>query len=122
MHFVYKSHTLSQLTSPEFTHPYTTKSAQERLFQTYQQVQHRMYHLTETQHITNDIKPHSVYYHRSDTETVIGWHMTEQFDLFAIFSPLVTKISAIKGCNMLLKWVRQEEDNLFILTSPVWGK
>jgi hypothetical protein len=64
-------------------------------------------------------KPHKVYYHRSESEVVVAWLATG-FDLYACFAPLVNKPDAIRGCNMLLKWIKQEESNLFINSTPVW--
>jgi len=112
LHFVYKWHEKEQMTQPEFGPPYNTPKQQKRLFRLYQQIHHTM-------HMLGEDKPHKVYYYRSDTEVVIGW-VTTSFDLYACFNPLVTKATAIKGCNLLLKWIKQEENNLFTLTSPVW--
>jgi hypothetical protein len=63
--------------------------------------------------------PHKVYYHISDKETIIAW-VTTGFELYATFGPLEQKSVCIKSCNMLLKWIKQEENNLFIQDSPVW--
>lgn len=113
-HFIYKSHTLSQMTSPEFSAPYTTKQERKRLFRLYQEVHQRVYLLDKD-------RPHKVYYHRSESETLVAW-VTAGFDLFAVFGPVIPKSVAIKACNTLLKWIKQDEPNLFIHTSPVWGK
>ncbi len=40
------------------------------------------------------------------------------FELYAVFSPLVTKHVVISSVNKLLKWIKKEEDRLFILSSP----
>jgi len=111
-HFLYKSHSYSQMTAPEVGPPYHTKKQRKRLFRLYQQVHHSV-------NILEKDKPHKVYYHRSESETIVAW-VTNGFDLYACFSPLVSKAAAIKGCNSLLRWIKQEENNLFILTSPVW--
>jgi hypothetical protein len=34
--------------------------------------------------------------------------------LFAVFSPFVTKLAAINSCNRLVRWLKKEEDSLFI--------
>jgi hypothetical protein len=68
---------------------------------------------------TNPGTPHKVFYHISDKETIIAW-VTTGFELYATFGPLEQKSVCIKGCNMLLKWIKQEENNLFIQDSPVW--
>jgi hypothetical protein len=42
------------------------------------------------------------------------------FEVYATFGPLVPKPTALKICNQILKWIRNEEANLFILNAPVW--
>ena len=64
-------------------------------------------------------RPHKVYYHVSEKETVVAW-VTTGFELYATFSPLESKAVAIKACNQLLQWIKAEENSLFILDSPVW--
>jgi len=45
---------------------------------------------------------------------------TSGFELYAVFGPLVTKNTAINSVNKLLKWIKKEEDRLFILNSPTF--
>lgn len=111
LHFLYKSHTNSQMCAPMIGPPFNSKKQRKRLFALYGQV-HAAVHLLES-------KPHKVYYHRSESEVVVAW-LASGFDLYACFAPLVNKPDAIRGCNMLLKWIKQEESNLFINSSPVW--
>jgi len=111
LHFLYKAHTNSQMTCPLIGPPFNSKKQRKRLFALYGQVYHAV-HLLET-------SPHKVYYHRSESEVVVAWLGTA-FDLYACFAPLVNKPDAIRGCNMLLKWMKQEESNLFITSSHVW--
>jgi len=112
LHFVYRSHTTSQMTAPHPTAPYHTKKQLTRLFRSYQRIAYSV-------HIVDETKPHKVYYERSPSENLIAW-VTKEFDLYACFSPLVSKPDAIKSCNQLLKWIKVEEPNLFILNSPIW--
>ncbi len=53
------------------------------------------------------------YFLASDWEVVFGWN-TAEFSLFAVFSPFVTKLAAINSCNRLVRWLKKEEDSLFI--------
>ena len=46
--------------------------------------------------------------------------VTAGFELYAVFGPLVTKPVAINSVNKLLKWIKKEEDRLFILNSPTF--
>ena len=45
------------------------------------------------------------------------WQVTQGFELYAVFGPLITKTSAIHAVNKLLRWIKREEDRLFILNS-----
>lgn len=42
---------------------------------------------------------------------------TSGFELYLCFSPLATKALAMSAVTKLLKWIRKEEDRLFILNS-----
>lgn len=42
--------------------------------------------------------------------------VTSGFELYLCFSPLATKAMAVAAVNKLLKWIRKEEDRLFILS------
>jgi len=112
LHFLYKAHHISQMTAPVVGPPFNTPKQHKRLFRIYEQV-HNSVHLLDSD------KPHKIYFHRSESETILAW-VTSAFDLYACFSPLVSKPNAIRACNLLLRWIKAEENNLFILNSPVW--
>lgn len=42
------------------------------------------------------------------------------FELYVTFEPLVTKPDAIEAVSKLLKWIKKEEERLFILNSPTF--
>lgn len=44
--------------------------------------------------------------------------VTQGYELFAVFEPLIDKITVINLVNKLLKWIKKEEDYLFILNAP----
>lgn len=111
-HFLFKSHSSSQVTQPKFVSPYNTKNSQKRLFRLFQEIHSSIYMLDST-------KPHKVYFRHSETETLVAW-ITSAFELFTVLSPMVTKMQAIKACNDLLKWIKTQEEELFIQNSPVW--
>ncbi|CAL1532083.1 unnamed protein product [Lymnaea stagnalis] len=106
-HFLYKARSTSQYTSPELEAPYNTKEEQERLFGLY-------YYLHDRIHTSG--RPLKILFHVGPYETLLGW-VTPGFELFAVFGPLVTKITAIHAVNKLLRWIKKEEDRLFILSS-----
>ena len=45
---------------------------------------------------------------------------TQTFEIYATFDPITEKGDAFAAVNKLLKWVRKEENNLFILSSPTF--
>ncbi|KAK3102519.1 hypothetical protein FSP39_011920 [Pinctada imbricata] len=106
-HFLYKSRSTAQYTSPEVEAPYLGTEEQERLFGLYQYLHHRIH---------TSARPLKILYHVGPHETLLGW-ITQGFELYAVFGPLVTKPSAIHSINKLLKWIKREEDRLFILNS-----
>ena len=40
---------------------------------------------------------------------------------FAVFGPLESLPVVIKGCNVILQWIKGEENNIFVLDSPVFN-
>lgn len=42
--------------------------------------------------------------------------VTGAFELYMCYSPLGTKASAVDAIHKLMRWIRKEEDRLFILT------
>ncbi|KAH9504805.1 Vacuolar fusion protein MON1 A [Bulinus truncatus] len=106
-HFLYKSRSTAQYTSPELEAPYNTKEEKERLFGLY-------YYLHDRIHTSG--RPLKILFHVGVYETLLGW-VNQGFELYAVFGPLVTKISAIHAVNKLLRWIKKEEDRLFILSS-----
>ncbi|XP_048739564.1 vacuolar fusion protein MON1 homolog A-like isoform X2 [Ostrea edulis] len=106
-HFLYKSRSTAQFTSPEIEAPYLKPEEQERLFGLYLYLHHRI-HMTD--------RPLKILYHVGQHETLLGW-LTQGFELYAVFGPLVTKPVAIAAINKLLRWIKKEEERLFILSS-----
>ncbi|XP_064111895.1 vacuolar fusion protein MON1 homolog [Macrobrachium nipponense] len=109
-HFLYKSKTTAQFTCPEFTPPYHTEQEQKRLYGLYQLLHHRVH---------SAARPLKMVYMVMDTETLVGW-VTKEFELYAALEPLVTKNNAIVFVNKLLRWIKNEENKLFILNSPTF--
>ncbi|XP_005090495.1 protein SAND [Aplysia californica] len=106
-HFLYKSRSIAQYTSPELEAPYHTKEEQQRLFDLYHYLHDRIH--TSGRQL-------KILFHVGPYETLLGW-VTQGFELYAVFGPLVTKTIAIHAVNKLLRWIKKEEDRLFILSS-----
>jgi len=63
-HFIYKSRSTSQLTSPDYSAPYTSTQEQTRLFTFYQWVHNRMHSPTRALKIL---------FHVGKYESILGW-------------------------------------------------
>ncbi|XP_072102681.1 vacuolar fusion protein MON1 homolog B-like isoform X2 [Mobula birostris] len=114
-HFMYKPldvpenhRQLTQYASPEMKAPYYTEEERERLFDLYQYLHGRVHSAS---------RPLRLVYHVAAKETLLAW-VTPRFELYACFSPLVTKGGAIGLLTLLLRWLRKEEGNLFLCAPP----
>ena len=63
-HFLYKSKSTAQYTSPELEAPYLTADQQERLFGLYHYLHHRIH---------SSARPLKILYHVGQYETLLGW-------------------------------------------------
>lgn len=109
-HFLYKSKSSGLLTSPAMVAPYDTDQERKRLVELYQYLHGRAH---------CSARPLITIYHMGAHENILAW-VTEAFELYVCFSPLGTKSSAVSGVSRLLRWIRKEEDRLFILSSPTY--
>ncbi|XP_061543144.1 vacuolar fusion protein MON1 homolog A [Phycodurus eques] len=105
-HFLYKSKSSGLYTSPEFPLVYQSEEEQERLMGLYQDLHSYVHHPT---------RPLRSFYRCGETENMMAW-VTSGLEVYLCFSPLGTKALAISAVNKLLKWIRKEEDRLFILS------
>ncbi|XP_063072061.1 vacuolar fusion protein MON1 homolog A [Engraulis encrasicolus] len=105
IHFLYKSKSSGLYTSPEFPVPYCREEERQRLMSVYQQLHGRLHHPT---------RPMTSIYHTTHTHNLYA-RVTSGFELYVCFSPLATKAIAEAAVPKLLKWIRKEEDRLFIL-------
>ncbi|XP_026131419.1 vacuolar fusion protein MON1 homolog B-like [Carassius auratus] len=117
-HFMYKPfdvpdnhRQLTQFTSPEMEAPYNSEEEQMRLLDLYRDMHGRI-------HSTS--RPLKLIYHVAERETLLAW-VTSKFELYTCFSPLVTKTSAINAITKLLRWIKKEEDRLFIRYPPKYS-
>merc|ERR1739848_140026 len=104
-HFIYKSRSTTQFTAPEIRAPYVTAEEQERLYGLYLYLHHRIH---------SGARALKMLCYSTKTELMLGW-VTSGFELYATFSPLTSKETAMNAANKLLRWVKKEEDTLFIL-------
>ncbi|KAI8331316.1 MON1-like protein A-like protein [Chlamydoabsidia padenii] len=110
LHFMYKSKTQIQFTSPDYSGMYTDDIHRKRLYRLYQYVFDRMHSRTRAL---------KLYYHHNDQEVILGW-ITSSFELYVVYTPDTPKSVIISQSNQLLRWIKKNDDNLFILHSPVF--
>lgn len=117
-HFLYKPldipdhhRQLPQFTSPELEAPYSGEEERQRLSDLYHRLHARL-------HSTS--RPLRLIYHVAEKETLLAW-VTSKFELYTCLSPLVTKAGAILVVTKLLRWVKKEEDRLFIRYPPKYS-
>lgn len=60
-----------------------------------------------------------IYYYALPTEIIFGWN-TSVFEVYAAFSPTTSKNSATTGMNALLRYIRKEEEKLFVTNAPTF--
>ena len=66
-HFMYKSRSTAQFTSPDFEAPYLSQEEQSRVFHLYQYLHHRIH---------SQARPLKILYHVGEYETLLGWVST----------------------------------------------
>ncbi|KAI8801940.1 vacuolar fusion protein MON1 [Cladochytrium replicatum] len=109
-HFLYKSRPMVQYTLPASTPPYTEKHDLRRLMRLYQYA----YEL-----IHRRSRPARVVWAAGQHEAILCW-TTKQAIIFAAFSPLISKTAALESVQGLQKWVRRNEEDLFVTRSPTF--
>lgn len=134
-HFLYKSKSAAQFTSPISATAYQDETDAERLHGIYLEMQHQLH---------SPHRPLKLIYRGDSHENVLGWvsctienlsdenncyirifpsyvdQVTQTFELYAAFAPDATKATAIKTINAMLKWCKKEETSLFILDAPTF--
>lgn len=109
-HFIYKSKSNAQLLCSELTVPYSSIGQFKRLEGMYFELHHRIH---------NSGRPVKLIYQMKDKEILLAW-ITQAYELFAAFEPTVHRNDVINLVNKLLKWIKKEENSLFILSAPTF--
>ncbi|KAM6494152.1 Trafficking protein Mon1 domain containing protein [Amanita muscaria] len=117
-HFVYKSRVHVQITMPTFEDPYDDIDARRRqrdnrLVTSYQRL-HDAIHAKSGQEGTLKLQ-----YLCTEKESLLGW-ITQAFEVYLSFSPLLPKSAAINAANAVTHWVKKEEGRLFLHNAPVF--
>ncbi|KAG6878090.1 hypothetical protein C0993_012417 [Termitomyces sp. T159_Od127] len=101
-HFVYKSRSQVQITTPVFEDPYDSLQDRRRLITLYQTL-HDAIHAKSGQGGTLKLQ-----YIRTGKESVMGW-ITQPFELYIALSPMLPKAAAVGAANAVARWVKKEE-------------
>ncbi|KAJ7001962.1 vacuolar fusion protein MON1 [Populus alba x Populus x berolinensis] len=105
-HFIYRSIYLDQYISSEFSAPINSPGQQKRLNRAYQKLYASMHN--------NGNEPHKTQFRRDENYVLLCW-VTPDFELYAAFDPLADKGLAIKTCNRVCQWVKDVENEVFLL-------
>ncbi|XP_024022565.1 vacuolar fusion protein MON1 homolog isoform X2 [Morus notabilis] len=105
-HFMYRSIFLDQYVSSEFSAPISSRGQQKRLYRAYQKLYASMH--------DGGIGPHKTQFRRDENYVLLCW-VTQDFELYAAFDPLADKALAIKTCNRVCQWVKDVENEIFLL-------
>ncbi|PQQ01738.1 vacuolar fusion protein MON1 homolog [Prunus yedoensis var. nudiflora] len=106
-HFIYRSiFWMDQYVSSEFSPPISSPRQQKRLYRAYQKLYASMH--------DRGIGPHKTQFRRDENYVLLCW-VTQDFELYAAFDPLADKALAIKTCNRVCQWVKDVENEIFLL-------
>ncbi|KAK3023113.1 hypothetical protein RJ639_042702, partial [Escallonia herrerae] len=105
-HFIYRSIYLDQYVSSEFSSPINSSQQQKRLYRAYQKLYSSMH--------DKGNGPHKTQFRRDENYVLLCW-VTQDFELYAAFDPLADKALAIKTCNRVCQWVKDVENEIFLL-------
>jgi hypothetical protein len=95
---------------PAYSACYSSADERERLNALYLSLQNRFHSAS---------RPLKLCHLATSQEAVLGW-LTQTFELYAVLAPHTSKLAVITAVNKLLRWVKKEEDRLFILTAPTF--
>ncbi|KAJ7947814.1 Vacuolar fusion protein MON1 [Quillaja saponaria] len=105
-HFIYRSIYLDQYVSSEFSSPINSTRQQKRLYRAYQKLYASMH--------DKGVGSHKTQFRRDENYVLLCW-VTQDFELYAAFDPLADKALAIKTCNRVCQWVKDVENEIFLL-------
>ena len=108
-HFLFKDNKMLQYFVSDYALPYSVdKGEQQRIFNVYRRLYHKLHNSTNSLRIV---------YSQHKYETVLGW-LTTDFEIYATFSPLVSKELSIGAINKVLEFIRKNKSKIFITSMP----
>ena len=104
-HFLFKDNKVFQYFVSDYALPYANSiDEQQRIFDMYQKLYHKLHNKTNSLRII---------YMQKKYETILGWQ-TSNFEIYATFSPLVTKDITINAINKLLEFTQKNKSKIFL--------
>ncbi|XP_048003391.1 protein SAND isoform X2 [Leguminivora glycinivorella] len=70
-------------------------------------------------HIHCTSTPAKLIFRSNSQDTILAW-ITNGFELYVTFDPLMDKDQAIKAVDRLLRWIKREEQRIFIMNAPTF--
>ncbi|RKP39137.1 MON1-like protein A-like protein [Dimargaris cristalligena] len=108
-HFFYRSNKMVQHTSSLFGEPYVKLHEQQSLLEKYHGLWAQLHDRQQASRIVHRV---------SESESMLGW-CTSTFELYATFGPLIRKNTLVNSSNLLIKWVKRNEEALFATHPPI---
>uniref|UniRef100_K7G3G9 Vacuolar fusion protein MON1 homolog n=1 Tax=Pelodiscus sinensis TaxID=13735 RepID=K7G3G9_PELSI len=109
-HCLTKGKDLCCYSSPEVEAPYVSEEEKQRLLELYRYLHSRAH---------NSSRPLKNIYLPGPRENLLAW-VSGAFELYVCYSPLGTKAAVLSAVSKLMKWIRREEERLFILTPQTY--
>lgn len=113
--FLFKSVKLDQFVRPAFCAPFVDPKSQKRLHRQFQRLHAKVKDNACVQHPKN-----TTFFERTPTEASLLWIRPGEFEMYCVFSPLVTKKDAMTAANRAAWWIKREELNLFHKNNTNW--
>ena len=108
-HFLFKDNKVFQYFVSDYALPYSSSEEQQQhIFNMYQKLYHKLHNPK------NSLK---IIYMQQRYETILGW-MTSNFEIYATFSPLVTKDITIKAVEKILEFTQKNKAKIFLNAMP----
>lgn len=108
-HFLFKDNNIFQYFVSDYALPHAQSlEQQQHIFDMYQRLYHKLHNKN------NGLK---IIYMQQKYETILGW-MTSGFEIYATFSPLVTKSITIRAINKLLEFTQKNRLKIFLNAMP----
>ncbi|KAJ6229540.1 sand protein-related [Anaeramoeba flamelloides] len=110
-HFIYKNRENNQCFTMKPALPYTLKSERKRLYTLYK---------TTRSGLLLDSKIQNKQYSSTSEKEVLIATITDDYELYTVFHPLISKNEAIEGEVQVLNWIKKNEESLFSHNIQFW--